>query len=79
MTLRQMPLPCQRCRHGRVSDTQLKEFGYEGFRDPRKGFRFIAIEGDWPDAARVDHYVRHYESTVRMDGVRAISYLDVAK
>jgi protein-L-isoaspartate(D-aspartate) O-methyltransferase len=27
----------------------------------RKGFRFVAIEGDWPDAARVDHYVRHME------------------
>ncbi len=27
----------------------------------RKGFNFIAIEGDWPDAARVDHYVRHRE------------------
>ena len=26
----------------------------------RKGFRFVAIEGDWPDAARVDHYVRHF-------------------
>jgi len=26
-----------------------------------KGFRFIAIEGDWPDAARVDNYVRHLE------------------
>jgi protein-L-isoaspartate(D-aspartate) O-methyltransferase len=25
----------------------------------RKGFCFIAIEGDWPDAARIDHYVRH--------------------
>ena len=24
-----------------------------------KGFSFIAIEGDWPDAARIDHYVRH--------------------
>jgi len=24
----------------------------------RKGFKFIAIEGDWPDAARIDHYVR---------------------
>jgi erythromycin esterase-like protein len=22
---------------------------------------FVAIEGDWPDAARVDHYVRHFE------------------
>ena len=27
----------------------------------RKGFNFIAIEGDWPDAARIDHYVRHTE------------------
>lgn len=26
-----------------------------------KGFSFVAIEGDWPDAARVDHYVRHAE------------------
>src|SRR6185437_9585194 len=24
-----------------------------------KGFDFVAIEGDWPDAARIDHYVRH--------------------
>ena len=27
----------------------------------RKGFSFVAIEGDWPDAARVDHYVRHFQ------------------
>lgn len=27
----------------------------------RKHFSFIAIEGDWPDAARVDHFVRHFE------------------
>src|SRR6516165_9106182 len=27
----------------------------------KKDFRFVAIEGDWPDAARVDHYVRHFE------------------
>ena len=27
----------------------------------RKGFSFVAIEGDWPDAARIDHYVRHME------------------
>jgi erythromycin esterase-like protein len=26
-----------------------------------KGFQFIAIEADWPDAARVDHYVRHFQ------------------
>jgi erythromycin esterase-like protein len=25
------------------------------------GFNFVAIEGDWPDAARIDHYVRHRE------------------
>lgn len=24
----------------------------------RRGFNLMAIEGDWPDAARVDHYVR---------------------
>jgi len=27
----------------------------------KKGFRFVSIEGDWPDAARIDHYVRHFE------------------
>jgi protein-L-isoaspartate(D-aspartate) O-methyltransferase len=27
----------------------------------QKGFSFVAIEGDWPDAARIDHYVRHRE------------------
>jgi protein-L-isoaspartate(D-aspartate) O-methyltransferase len=27
----------------------------------KKGFSFVAIEGDWPDAARIDHYVRHAE------------------
>jgi len=27
----------------------------------RKGFSFVAIEGDWPDAARLDHYVRHFQ------------------
>jgi protein-L-isoaspartate(D-aspartate) O-methyltransferase len=26
-----------------------------------KGFRIVAIESDWPDAARIDHYVRHLE------------------
>ncbi len=25
----------------------------------KKGFSFVAIEGDWPDAARIDHYARH--------------------
>jgi len=27
----------------------------------KKGFKFVAIEGDWPDAARIDHYVRHFD------------------
>jgi hypothetical protein len=27
----------------------------------KKGFNLIAIEADWPDAARVDHYVRHFQ------------------
>jgi protein-L-isoaspartate(D-aspartate) O-methyltransferase len=27
----------------------------------KKGFCFVAIEADWPDAARVDHYVRHFQ------------------
>jgi protein-L-isoaspartate(D-aspartate) O-methyltransferase len=27
----------------------------------KKNFRFVAIEGDWPDAARIDHFVRHFE------------------
>jgi protein-L-isoaspartate(D-aspartate) O-methyltransferase len=24
-----------------------------------KGFNIVAVEADWPDAARIDHYVRH--------------------
>lgn len=27
----------------------------------RGHFSFVAIEGDWPDASRIDHYVRHKE------------------
>ena len=27
----------------------------------KKNFTFVAIEGDWPDAARVDHYVRNFQ------------------
>jgi len=27
----------------------------------RRGFNIVAIEGDWPDAARVDHYIRGLE------------------
>lgn len=29
----------------------------------RHGFNIVAVEGDWPDVARIDHYVRH--NTVR--------------
>jgi protein-L-isoaspartate(D-aspartate) O-methyltransferase len=25
----------------------------------RRGFGIVAVEADWPDAARIDHYVRH--------------------
>ncbi len=28
----------------------------------RRGFDFVAVEADWPDAARIDHYVRHAAS-----------------
>ena len=28
-----------------------------------KGFRIIAAEADWPDASRIDHYVRHREAS----------------
>ena len=28
----------------------------------RRGFTLVAVEADWPDAARVDHYVRHLTS-----------------
>jgi protein-L-isoaspartate(D-aspartate) O-methyltransferase len=27
----------------------------------KKGFNIVAAEADWPDAARIDHYVRHRE------------------
>ncbi len=28
----------------------------------KKNFKFVAIEGDWPDAARIDHFVRHFDT-----------------
>jgi protein-L-isoaspartate(D-aspartate) O-methyltransferase len=28
----------------------------------KKGFDFVAIEGDWPDAAHIDNYVRHFDT-----------------
>ncbi|HEX6266084.1 MAG TPA: protein-L-isoaspartate(D-aspartate) O-methyltransferase [Burkholderiales bacterium] len=32
----------------------------------RKGFCMIAVEADWPDAGRIDHYVRHREAPPAM-------------
>ncbi|GEN27797.1 protein-L-isoaspartate O-methyltransferase [Halovibrio variabilis] len=28
----------------------------------KKGFDFVAVEADWPDASRIDHYVRHLQT-----------------
>jgi protein-L-isoaspartate(D-aspartate) O-methyltransferase len=28
----------------------------------RRGFTVVAVEADWPDAARIDHYVRHVDA-----------------
>ena len=28
----------------------------------QKGFDFVAVEADWPDASRIDHYVRHMQT-----------------
>ena len=36
----------------------------------KKGFNFVGIEGDWPDAARIDHYVRHFEYRTLANGQR---------
>ena len=45
-----------------------------------KGFDFVAIEGDWPDAARIDHYVRHREyRPSEWTAFTAVSPLDVAQ
>ncbi|MDH3655262.1 MAG: protein-L-isoaspartate(D-aspartate) O-methyltransferase [Myxococcales bacterium] len=33
----------------------------------RRGFNIVAIEGDWPDAARVDHHVRGLDFPVHED------------
>ncbi|MGB8225075.1 MAG: protein-L-isoaspartate(D-aspartate) O-methyltransferase [Polyangiales bacterium] len=33
----------------------------------RRGFNIVAVEGDWPDAARVDHYVRGLDFPLRED------------
>ena len=30
-----------------------------------KGFKFIAVEGDWPDCYRINRYIKHYEPAIR--------------
>ncbi len=46
----------------------------------RHGFNFVAVEADWPDAARINQYVRHATgATGTMEGLRPVSDLDVAK
>ncbi len=44
----------------------------------RKGFRFVAIEGDWPDVARLDHYVRHQTGARKFRGVGSPIWLPPA-
>src|SRR2546430_346441 len=34
-----------------------------GRRPQCRGFRAVAVEADWPDAARIDRYVRHLTPT----------------
>jgi erythromycin esterase-like protein len=40
-----------------------------------KGFNIVAIEGDWPDAYRVNRYVRH--AVLHFDETRAVEPLEV--
>ncbi|MCU0381339.1 MAG: erythromycin esterase family protein [Chitinophagaceae bacterium] len=41
----------------------------------KKGFRFIAVEGDWPDAYRLNRYVKQYEDagTSTLEVLRAFN------
>ena len=46
----------------------------------KRGFTIVAAEADWPDAARVDRYVRHGPAAQEGDpAFRALPDLDVAK
>ena len=46
----------------------------------RHGFTIVAVEADWPDAARIDRYVRHHAPFAgKGAGVRALPDLDVAQ
>ena len=48
-----------------------------------KGFTAVAVEADWPDAYRVNRYVRgegvDADAIAALSGLRALSRLDVAK
>ena len=45
-----------------------------------KGFGIVAAEADWPDAARIDNYVRHREvPPSEWYGLRPLPDLDVAQ
>jgi protein-L-isoaspartate(D-aspartate) O-methyltransferase len=35
----------------------------------RRGFNIVAVEGDWPDAARIDHHVRDLRFPVREEPI----------
>ncbi len=35
----------------------------------RRGFNIVAVEGDWPDAARIDHHVRDLDHPIREEPV----------
>src|SRR5215213_3957577 len=39
----------------------------------RRAIRFVALEADWPDAARLDAYVRDIEHTGRATEMRAFA------
>ena len=46
----------------------------------RKGFAVVAVEADWPDAARIDAWVRHRPvAAAGLVAVRALPALDVAQ
>src|SRR4051794_36496540 len=45
----------------------------------RHGFTIVAVEADWPDAARIDAYVRHHAPRGRGGSVQPLPDLDVAK
>ena len=45
----------------------------------RRGFNFVAVEADWPDAARINQYIRHALAGRSVEGLRTVPNVDVAK